>query len=170
MPHLIGPQFHAIASLQVVVADLEAADLQAQEVVAARNDIGPVEKVQLIRARRGQGLFRIGVHSVERECRVTKVDNVAMLRASHIKPWRKASDAEKLDPNNGLMLSPHVDHLFDDGLITFSGNGQMEISPRLDRDVLARWHIPEVLTVGSFNQDQRTYLNFHNEEVFLASA
>ena len=56
--------------------------------------------------------------------------------ASHIKPWTKSNDFEKLDGNNRLLLSPHVDKLFDTGYISFEGNDSMIISPRLNIDTL----------------------------------
>src|SRR3546814_3413344 len=50
------------------------------------------------------------------------------LRASHIKPWSKcASGDERVDGNNGLLLSPTADHLFDRGWITFEDDGALEI-------------------------------------------
>ena len=47
------------------------------------------------------------------------------LNARHIKPWRDASDAERLDGANGLLLAPHIDHLFDEGCITFSSSQEL---------------------------------------------
>ena len=91
---------------------------------------------------------------------------VRHLRASHIKPWRLSSDREKLDGNNGLLLSPHVDQLFDGGWITFTDSGELLRSSRLDRRVLESWKIPEELNVGAFNDEQKRYLAFHRESVF----
>ena len=73
---------------------------------------------------------------------------------------------EKLDGNNGLLLSPHVDQLFDGGWISFSDSGDLMRSSRLDSNVLGRWQIPEILNVGSFNEGQKKYLAFHRESVF----
>lgn len=170
LARLIGPGFHRAVANRASLVDVTPADDAAQKSLLARTDIGAVEKAQLVRARRGQGLFRIAVHGIEPACRVTGVTNLAMLRASHIKPWRAADDSEKLDANNGLMLAPHVDLLFDQGFITFEGNGAMELSPALDLDVLAKWAIPQVLSVGKFNADQREYLRYHTQEIFRASA
>lgn len=47
-----------------------------------------------------------------------------MLRASHITPWAEcASDAERLDPENGLLLSALWDAAFDRGLVSFDDEG-----------------------------------------------
>jgi len=76
------------------------------------------------------------------------------LRASHIKPWRLSSDAEKLDGHNGLLLSPHIDHLFDRGYITFSDAGEVVFSKRLLPEILNHWSIPARLNVGAFSDYQ----------------
>jgi putative restriction endonuclease len=80
----------------------ELDDVTAEQMVR-----GPTFKEQIVRARRGQGVFRANVLLIEDYCRVTKVTDRRHLVASHIKPWRDASDAERLDGTNGLLLSPH---------------------------------------------------------------
>src|SRR6058998_3914636 len=66
--------------------------------------IGPTFREQLVRARRGQGVFRSNVLLREEYCRVTRVNEPRHLKASHIKPWRDATDSERLDGANGLLL------------------------------------------------------------------
>lgn len=129
-----------------------------------RTDIGPTMKEQLVKARRGQGLFKIRVRRQEKACRVTGVTDPKILRASHIKPWKDCSDQERLSGYNGLMLAPHVDHLFDRGLISFSNCGDLIISPVLDRSILSSWAIPEVLNVGTLNK-QAHFLAYHRQFV-----
>jgi hypothetical protein len=135
-----------------------------------RLDISETQKLQLINARRGQGLFKANVRMVETSCRVTGVNQISMLRASHIKAWTKSDDNEKLSGFNGLLLSPHVDHLFDKGFITFESNGDMEISPMLELEVLERWKIPQIVNVGKFHDEQKPFLDFHREHHFKQSA
>jgi predicted restriction endonuclease len=90
------------------------------------------------------------------------------LRASHIKPWKDSSDQEKIDGNNGLLLSPHVDHLFDRGYITFKDSGDLVVSKELNTVVLDKWSLEKVENVGLFNLKQATYLEFHRDIVFKA--
>ena len=92
---------------------------------------GPTFREQIVRARRGQGVFRANVLLREESCRVTGVSEPRHLKASHIKPWRDATDAERLDGANGLLLSPHIDHLFDEGYITFSSNQELVVVPEV---------------------------------------
>lgn len=39
---------------------------------------------------------------------------------SHIKPWSQSNNQEWLDVNNGLLLCPNHDALFDKGIIYIS--------------------------------------------------
>jgi predicted restriction endonuclease len=103
---------------------------------------------------------------IERECRVTKLRDKDFLIASHIKPWKDSNDSEKIDGNNGLLLSPHVDKLFDGGLISFADNGDLLISSKLNMDVLNIWGIDAQLNAGSFSPEQVVYLKFHRENRF----
>jgi hypothetical protein len=131
--------------------------------------IEETEKTALILARRGQGLFKQRVRQVEMKCRITGVDRIEHLRASHCKPWRDSSDAERLDGENGLLLTPSIDHLFDRGFISFETNGRLLLSPVAHRVSLERMGVPvgERLNVGPFSEGQQRYLEFHQERVFL---
>lgn len=95
------------------------------------------EREALVKARRGQGLFRENVARLESECRITRVTNPTYLIASHIKPWRHASNDERLSGHNGLMLAPQADYLFDRGFISF-GDGRLLISPRAETASLVK--------------------------------
>jgi hypothetical protein len=124
---------------------------------------------QLIRARRGQGLFRFRVFQLERACRLTGIARPDLLIASHIKPWRLCETThERLDGANGLLLTPHVDRLFDRGLISFSDTGEVLRSPALESGDLRRLGLEEACqrNAGAFSERQRTYLQWHREVVF----
>lgn len=140
--------------------------------ISARTDLSETEKQQLILARRGQGQFRKNVQRLEQRCRVTRVDQPEHLRASHCKPWRDCQSAEeRLDGENGLLLTPSIDHLFDRGFISFENNGRLLVSPVAHRASLARMGVPvdEALNVGAFSEGQRQFLEFHRNHVLLAA-
>jgi putative restriction endonuclease len=160
---LIGQEYEAILD-RGHVKQQEAICDNFEAAIIGRTDIGPTIKEQLVKSRRGQGLFKINVRRNEKACRVTGVTDPRNLRASHIKPWKDCSDMEKLNGCNGFLLAPHVDHLFDRGLISFSDNGDLIISPLLDRTILMSWGIPEVLNVGSLHK-QAFFLAYHRESV-----
>ena len=133
-------------------------------------NIPETEKASLVLARRGQGIFKSKVQLIEHECRVTKVDRIEHLRASHCKPWRDSTNAERLDAENGLLLTPTIDHLFDRGFISFEATGRLLISPVAHGESLRRMGvtISQPVNVGSFSEGQRRYLDFHQEHVFLS--
>lgn len=126
------------------------------------------EKEQLVKARRGQGLFRIRLEKIDRACRLTGVRDKRLLIASHIKPWRKSSNVEKLDGNNGLLLSPHVDKLFDRGWISFSDDGTVLCANIEIRRTMTLWGLNPDQNVGRFNKKQKEYLAFHRGNIYKA--
>jgi hypothetical protein len=136
-------------------------ELRADPAIAA------TDRAQLVRARVGQGLFRERVARSERSCRVTGVTDLRHLRASHIKPWRLSTNEERLDGANGLLLSPHVDHLFDRGFISFEEDGTLLLSPQLDPTVLHSWAIDVKRKGRRFTKVQNRYLAHHRIESFL---
>jgi putative restriction endonuclease len=115
----------------------------------------------------GQGKFRANVQGVERACRVTKVERPEHLVASHTKPWRDSTNEERLDGENGLLLTPTIDHLFDKGFIPFEDQGDLIVSPVADRPSLLKMGIrPEgKMNVGVFSEGQRVFLEYHRENV-----
>jgi hypothetical protein len=165
---LLGLTASPIPIVPLIALDDLAFDAEEQELIA-KTSITETEKATLIQARRGQGLFRSRVQTLERECRVTGVKAEELLVASHIKPWSKSETDERLDGNNGLFLSPHVDKLFDYGFITFTPRGQMLVSSKLDDDVLRKWQIEPSKNYGRFNNDQSYFLGFHNSVIFQTS-
>jgi putative restriction endonuclease len=167
---LIGPASDIILdNISAVLTSevIDEADNSALDQIAARSDISDTEKQQLVLARRGQGLFRTGVYQVEGRCRLTHVTNKIHLVASHIKPWSKSSDEERLDRFNGLLLSPHADHLFDSGFISFTDDGRLIISKKLDPSILHDWYIDPLSNVGEFRREQGDYLEYHRDAVLI---
>jgi hypothetical protein len=133
--------------------------------------LGETEKEALVLSRRGQGLFRQRVQGVESRCRITGVDRAEHLRASHIKPWRDSTNEERLTGENGLLLTPSIDHLFDRGFISFASVGRLLVSPVAHTSSLERMGVPtdRPVDVGPFTRVQAGFLEFHRDQVFLAS-
>lgn len=126
------------------------------------------ERKSLVLARRGQGRFRSAVEEIETSCRITRVSRREHLVASHTKPWRDASNEERLDGENGLLLTPSIDHLFDKGFISFEDKGRLLISPVADRVSLKKMGVPidVPFNVGTFSSGQRHFLEYHREQIF----
>jgi len=154
---------------EIVMPVLDLSELafnEEEQELISQTTLAETEKASLVMARRGQGLFRNRVKLIEQKCRVTGVRFEKLLTASHIKPWKASDNQERLDGNNGLFLSPHVDRLFDSGFITFTSKGEMQVSPQLDDDVLSKWRIDPKQKYGKFNEEQSYFLDFHNTVTF----
>lgn len=132
-------------------------------------ELSATEISQLIKARRGQGIFRANVRKFEQSCRLTGIANPLLLIASHIKPWRACRDSlERLDGNNGLLLTPHVDLLFDRGFISFTDEGALLVSPKIpDNDMTGLGIEISKISPRIFNPQQRGYLDYHRSNVFI---
>lgn len=156
------------------MADVPTDVLQWEEhlVEALRTDrkLSDTEREAVVLARRGQGLFKRNVQRIEEKCRITGVSRPEHLVASHCKPWRDCeSYDERVVGENGLLLTPSIDHLFDRGLISFEDSGELLISPVAHQFSLQRMGVPTEgrANVGAFSQGQRVFLGYHRERVFL---
>ena len=150
--------------------------------IIANSALSDTERKAVITARRGQGKFRSNVSEVERTCRLTGITNPLLLIASHIKPWRSCANSfERLDGNNGLMLTPDADYLFDKGYVSFENDGAVLVSPRVDSADLSRLgfgHLAAKRTgfsekpinwnFSSFSRQQDAYLDYHRTEVYIS--
>jgi hypothetical protein len=176
---LLGAEAHAIVKHYVAQSDPQSqpavglVEWEEHELQKVQVDttVPETERAAIVLARRGQGLFKDRVQKFERACRITGVDRIEHLRASHCKPWRDADNAERLDGENGLLLTPDVDHLFDRGFIGFDDGGDVLISPVAHLDSLARMGLgpKQFGNVGRFTEGQKAYLAFHRESVLLRS-
>jgi putative restriction endonuclease len=106
---------------------------------------------------------------IENHCRITGVTNPIHLRASHCKPWRDSTNSERLNGENGLLLIPTMDHLFDPGFISFEDSGALIISPVAHVPSLQRMGVPtdRVMNVGTFTEGQKQFLDYHRDGVLL---
>jgi putative restriction endonuclease len=173
---LIGAEVELIARSSDAVIPVSADDLDSwerklEQGVADDTAIPETDRLAIIRARKGQGLFKERVGQIESRCRITGVENPAHLVASHCKPWRDSTNEERLNGENGLLLTPSIDHLFDRGFIGFENNGKLIISPVAHGPSLQRMGIDVtgIVNVGGFTSGQRQFLDFHRNAVLLLS-
>jgi putative restriction endonuclease len=134
--------------------------------INTRRDIDETTRKQLIDARKGQGAFRRGLLEKWGGCSVTGCTVNEVLRASHIKPWRAASDRERLDVSNGLPLIATLDALFDRGFVSFEDNGKMIVSSNLHHDARLILLPKKRNLLGEPSERQRRYLDSHRRNVF----
>lgn len=124
---------HLVAGAAMQSEELSGNTPTMEEDIAAATDLPEreTERQTVIAARRGQGVFRARLDAHWGNCAVTACATRALLRASHIRPWRESSNADRLNPNNGLLLAAHLDAAFDQGLISFADDGCILIHARL---------------------------------------
>lgn len=147
---------------------LAASETDQAEIDAAIDDVGATSTKRETEVRTKQRLFRERLIGVEKGCRLTGIEDLRFLRASHIKPWADSTDSERVDGENGLLLAPHADLLFDRGWISFSSSGRLLISSSLPFDVQDRLglKLDPSLPHGIFSPKQLGFLAFHREVVF----
>jgi putative restriction endonuclease len=152
--------------------DLDVWERTLEQQIFNDSTVRETDRVAIIRARSGQGLFKDRVSRIESRCRITGVENPVHLIASHCKPWRDSTNEERLNGENGLLLTPCIDHLFDRGFIGFENDGGLIISPVAHRPSLQRMGIDtaKVVNVGGFTSGQKQFLDFHRNSVLLQSA
>ncbi len=120
-------------------------------------------------SRKGQQDYRNKLLSECPFCPITGLSDDRLLIASHIKPYAVCdSKAEQYDPNNGFILSPLYDRLFDQGFLSFTNDRKMKVSMWLSQKTQQICNIHE----GTFVQrlplnDKRIhYLDYHRQHVF----
>lgn len=125
------------------------------------------EKLQLTKARIGQGKYRTALIEECPFCPVTMITDERLLIASHIKPWAKSTDNEKIDSKNGFMFTPTIDRLFDRGFISFSNDKKMLLSPWLSKMTYSRLNIsPDKKYEWLPVEGREAYLQYHRESIF----
>jgi len=147
---------------------LAASDTDQAEIDAAIDYVGATSARRETEVRTKQRLFRERLIGVEKGCRLTGIEDLRFLRASHIKPWADSTDSERVDGENGLLLAPHADLLFDRGWISFSSSGRLLISRSLPSDVQVRLglSLDDSFEPGAFSHKQLNFLEFHRDVVF----
>lgn len=119
-------------------------------------------QVSLIAARRGQGQFRQDLlDKWNYACSVTGFSLQELLRASHILPWKKADDDQRLDCENGLLLTANLDALFDKALISFDDDGRIVISENISSENIDRLGLNDLKMREKPSKKMKTYLKYH---------
>ena len=153
---------------------LESSD--GQEIVAKQEEarilsnphLDVTERQAIVKSRIGQGQFRENLLSKYGKCVITGVNIPQVLVASHIKPWAACDNRERLDVNNGLILSATYDRLFDSGLISFNEHGNLLISKFVSdaNRALLSLDVKREYQIG-YSSFMRDYLEYHNDVIYL---
>ena len=131
-------------------------------------DITRMQKV-----RQGQAFFRRALlASYGSRCCITGLNNIELLRASHIKPWAASNDKnEKANPQNGLLLNALHDVAFDRGLITIDFEYKLVVSPLLrklcEQNETYFWKYDgQKITKPTRFLPAKEFIEYHNDVIF----
>ena len=122
------------------------------------------ESKGLVTSRVGQGFYRQElIKKFDNKCAVTGINVEEILIASHIVPWRHSNDEERLDVENGILLSPLYDSLFDRNLISFEDNGEIIISEKVqDKELISLLNFNSKIKIS---EGMKKYLNIHRSKL-----
>lgn len=126
------------------------------------------ERKGLVISRVGQGVYRKKIiHRWEYQCAVTGFNNLDVLIASHILPWASSTNQERLDVNNGILLSPTYDALFDQHYISFENRGNIILSDAIEVAAFQKIGVKGSERISNFNSSNFPYLEQHRTQFYV---
>lgn len=138
-----------------------------EDLVCSDTSISLTEKEMIIQSRVGQGIFRENIIKKYDKCIITGIADKRLLVASHIKPWRSSNNIERLSSENGLLLSPLYDKLFDIGLISFDRNMRIIVSNDLSEDDISKVYIDRDMEyIKSPSIELQYNMEYHRDMIF----
>lgn len=137
-----------------------------KEIEDATENLISSQKINVIRARVGQGEYRKKLLETCPFCPLTIISDERVLIASHIKPWAKSNTFEKTDPMNGFMLTPNFDLLFDRGFLSFTNDKKTILSPFLSNMTYSKLGISDGKIIPMLPVEGReVYLEYHRNHI-----
>ena len=162
--HKISEEHYALIEERIDVNTDESiiSDIEAD---ADKLQILGKERETFIKARVNQSVFRERLLNKYDCCCLCKVSDPKYLIASHIKPWADSANDEKLDADNGFLLCPNHDALFDSGYISFDENGSIMISEELGQVDAIFMNVDKNMKI-SLSSKNKKYLEYHRNNIF----
>lgn len=140
------------------VPQITASDQETYKIILPNS----TERKGLVTSRVGQGAYRKSImHRWEYQCAVTDFNDPRILIASHIVPWKEATDDERLDVDNGILLSPTYDALFDKHLISFEDSGKIILSDDIEQKAFSLIGVTGNERVRDLSDGNKHYLDTH---------
>lgn len=142
----------------------------------SKQDLEGKERSVVIKQRVNQSVFRTMIlFNYENCCAITGINIPELLVAGHIIPWANSTPQQKLNPENGICLSPLYDKAFDKGLITISPDDYtVRISSALreyEKKEYFNKHFGSIngqrINMPIEHKPNRDYLAYHRDNIFL---
>ena len=162
---------NALKQYRYFISSIVEQDDCAEYLESIKQDttISETERTAIVQSRVGQGLFRKRLMEKYRgSCVITGINHPKLLVASHIKPWAASDNQERLQVDNGLLLSATYDRLFDSGLITFDRNGRIFLSSFIGVENEKKLYLESGKQYPLKITDRmRSFLEYHSDVVFV---
>ena len=154
---------------RTATSDKIVEQVEVEKAISGYATLAETERTAIVKSRVGQGLFRKRlIDKYKGACIITGVSAKKLLVASHIKPWAVSNNEERLSEENGLLLSPTYDKLFDYGLITFSNQGNMIISSQLSDEDKNKLHLSTDIEYDlKMSAKMMEHLDYHRDIIFV---
>ena len=154
---------------RIATSDEIAKPEEVQKAIPGYANLNETERIAIVKSRVGQGLFRKRLlEKYDGTCIITGVTVKKLLVASHIKPWAVSNNEERISEENGLLLSPTYDKLFDFGLITFTNQGKIFVSSQLSSEEKAKLYISSDITYDlKLSSKMKENLDYHRDIIFV---
>jgi putative restriction endonuclease len=131
------------------------------------------DKIREVKTRVNQNVFRqIVIANYAGKCAITGIDLPDLLLASHIIPWSK-NEQERLNPENGICLSPLYDRAYDKGYIAINEKFEILLSPAIKEKHTADYHAKHFgilsgtkIILPQKYLPKKEFLQYHLETVF----
>jgi hypothetical protein len=119
------------------------------------------ERRGLVTSRVGQGWYRQEIlKKWNNLCSITGCSLTEILISSHIKGWSECNEDERLDVDNGILLSPNIDSLFDKHFISFEDDGLIMISEKVSKQDLDILGVSKSIRL-KVDEGMKKYLKHH---------
>lgn len=158
-----------------ILAEMEATDIERKfaDTLKGTEHLKGEYKIREVKVRINQTVFRqIVLANYNNKCAISGIDITDLLVASHIIPWSK-NENERLNPENGICLSPLYDRAYDKGYIAINEKYELLLSSAIKREKKKDYYSSsfEILHNLKINLPlkylpKREFLQFHLDTIF----
>lgn len=151
----------------------DSIDKKYADILIGTENLKGESKLREIKTRVNQSVFRkIVLANYSSKCAISGIDIPELLVASHIIPWAK-NEEERLNPENGICLSPLYDRAFDKGLIGLNEKYEILISYQLkekkQKDYYNRYflylELRKLISPQKY-MPNKVFLQYHRDVIF----
>ncbi|WP_051656479.1 HNH endonuclease [Butyrivibrio sp. AE3004] len=143
------------AALETDEVVLDDSEIEEEEILGEEREV-------ITKARVNQSKFRQKLIDRYGQCALCGMNMKELLVASHIKPWVESAAKEKTSVENGLLLCPNHDKLFDQGYIAFENDGSILISSLIDEENYELLGINENMKI-ELTEENVPFIEYHRQ-------